>query len=510
MKKKVLIIFVTLFTLATGSLLMVQYVQMKRTITMSNNLFNISVNNAMDNMIDQLNRLKVEDYIGQKNRYNLLKLKRIEELNEKIQNIVMENYTLFYDTNVVELGVTMIDSVKLLRGVKISQADSMAINSYNSLLNTRDRLMDDGVYEQFVNDISEYMFDNIMSSNSFKYEALDSLIKEHLVINGVDIEPFVGIYDNTNNKFLYCSEEGAEQRLRESPFNYRFHPMGILSPGEYFIVLDFPLSSLLLRENSTYYFLLSFFLISLILILFFLSMRTIYKQEKLDEMKTDFISNMTHEIKTPIATIGLACEMLQDPGMSVDKSSRETYINIISDENHRMRMLIETILQNAKMANKNFAMNFKETNLVELAGKVAKSFNLRMQSLGGTMTRNFTEEPAIVIGDELHLSNMIYNLIDNAIKYSDGKPEIALTVAKEVKDIKLSIKDNGIGISKESQKHIFEKFYRVPTGNVHNVKGFGIGLNYVRQVVELHHGTISVDSTPGEGSTFTVRIPHCN
>ncbi len=508
MKKTFLVLIITLFTLAAASLMVVQYVQMKRTVTVSDNLFNISVNNAMDDMIEQLNRLKVEDYIGQQDRYMLLKYKRVEELNDKMQQIVKENYAVFYDTNLVEVGVTMQDSVRLLRGAVVSATDSQAIASYNTLLATRDRLQNGkDFYNQFVSDISEYVVDNIMTSSSFNHELLDSLITDKLMVNGVDIAPYIGIYDRTNNTFLYCNTKGQEQKLRDSPFKYRFHPDGMMSPNEYFIVLQFPLSSLLLKENSTLYFVISFVLVFLILLLFLLSMRTIVKQEKLDEMKTDFISNMTHEIKTPLATISLACEMLQDPSVSTDPSSNGNFIGIINEESRRMRLLVDTILQNAKMSNKNFSMNPQEIDLHKIIEKVIQSFAIKIDSRGGSLTCNLQANPPILWGDELHITNLVYNLIDNAVKYSTDKLDILLETRIEGDKIVLSVADHGIGISKEDQKHIFEKFYRVSTGNVHNVKGFGIGLNYVWQVVKLHNGEIAVDSTVGAGSTFTITLP---
>ena len=508
MKKIFWISLITLFTLAAAGLLVVQYTQMRRTVEVSDNLFNISVNNAMDDMIEQLNRLKVEDYISQNDRYKLLKFKRIDELNERMQDIVKQNYSVFYDTTLVKVGITMIDSVILLPGVTVSATDSDAIASYNSILATRDRLLNSpDFYNQFVTDISEYVVDNIMTSNAFNYSLLDSLITEKLMLNGVDIAPYIGVYDYTNDKFLYCNTEGKEQKLSESPYKYRFHPNGMMSPNEYFIVLQFPLSSLLLKENSTIYFVISLILVIFILILFMLSIRAIFRKEKLDNMKSDFINNMTHEIKTPIATISLACEMLQDPSVSTDPTSNSTYIGIISDENRRMRMLVETILQSAKMSNKNFSLNCKEINLHEIVDSVVKNFRLRVESRGGTLECNLEAQPPTIVADELHITNMVYNLIDNAIKYSPEKIDIHISTRTEGSNTVFSISDHGLGISKEDQKHIFERFYRVSTGNVHNVKGFGIGLSYVQQVVALHKGTITVDSAVGEGTTFTITLP---
>jgi len=298
-----------------------------------------------------------------------------------------------------------------------------------------------------------------------------------------------------------------EKKLSQSPYKYRFHPDGMMSPNEYFILLQFPLSSLLLKENSTIYFVISLILIILILILFSLSLRALFRKEKLDEMKNDFINNMTHEIKTPIATISLACEMLQDPNIGNDPASNRTYIGIIGDENRRMRMLVETILQSSKMSSKNFQLNLKEIDLNATVESVAANFQLQIANRSGSLTCSLEAHPSTVIGDELHITNMIYNLIDNAIKYSPSQLEIAVSTRNEGSNIVLVVKDHGLGISKEDQKHIFERFYRVSTGNVHDVKGFGIGLSYVHQVVTLHKGTIAIDSTPGEGTAFTITLP---
>ena len=172
-----------------------------------------------------------------------------------------------------------------------------------------------------------------------------------------------------------------------------------------------------------------------------------------------------------------------------------------------MRLLVDTILQNAKMSTKNFSMNPQEIDLHKIIEKVIQSFAIKIDSRGGSLTCNLQANPPILWGDELHITNLVYNLIDNAVKYSTDKLDILLETRIEGDKIVLSVADHGIGISKEDQKHIFEKFYRVSTGNVHNVKGFGIGLNYVWQVVKLHNGEIAVDSTVGEGSTFTITLP---
>ena len=216
---------------------------------------------------------------------------------------------------------------------------------------------------------------------------------------------------------------------------------------------------------------------------------------------------MTHEIKTPISTISLACEMLKDDSVTSDTESRRNFINIISDENRRMRVLIETLLQSAKMASRKVTINCKIIDLNNIVNDSAQSFLLAVKNKHGQIDLDLQPLEGELYADELHISNMIHNLVDNAIKYSPQQPHITLKTFSENGYAVFIISDNGIGIAKEDQKHIFEKFYRVSTGDIHNVKGFGIGLNYVYQVVNLHNGKINISSELGKGTTFTIHLP---
>lgn len=337
---------------------------------------------------------------------------------------------------------------------------------------------------------------------SFNYQELDSLIAEELLLNGIEIHPLVGIYDASQASFLYSSDASKEDRLEQSPYRYNFNPIGVVSTGQYFITLAFPHKELFLQSNTKVYLYMTIFLLVVISVMFIISVRTIAAQWRLNQMKTEFISNMTHEIKTPLSTIGLACEMLQE-----NETNDKTFINIIADENKRMRVLVETILQSAKMSNKNFAINPKEMDINTVIATVLQSFSLTIGNRGGLIETHLDADPATIEADELHITNMVYNLVDNAIKYSTDAPHIVVSTLREGDKVKISVQDHGIGIAKENQKRVFEKFYRVSTGNVHNVKGFGIGLNYVAQVVRLHHGHIALDSELGRGSTFTVTLP---
>lgn len=406
----------------------------------------------------------------------------------------------WFRTLVISIFALAALSLVVIQFVQTRRTFSISDNMFNVSVNN--------AMDEVVRQMSGEVFQTASHpATSFNYQELDSLIAEELLLNGIDLHPVVGIYDGSQGSFLYSSDASKENRLEESPYRYNFSPIGVVSSGQYFITLAFPDTELFLQSNTKVYLYMTLFLLVVIATMFFISLRTLATQRRLDQMKTEFINNMTHEIKTPISTIGLACEMLRDETVSQDAATRSNFLGIISDENQRMRVLVETILQSAKMANKNFAINPKEVDINSLTAKVLQSFRLTIANRGGSIEAHLDASPSTLEADELHITNMVYNLIDNAIKYSVDAPRIVVTTLCDNENIVLSVKDHGIGIAKENQKRVFEKFYRVSTGNVHNVKGFGIGLNYVAQVVRLHHGHISLESELGQGSTFTVKLP---
>lgn len=506
MKKNFLLILLAVFTTAAISLIIIQLSQTRRAAVVSENLFNISVSNSLDEVMDQLNRLKVEDYISQNDRYKLIKYKRIEELNQNMQQILQNNSALFYDEKRVHIGASMQDPAVIV--AHISHEDSATIKRYNTLLSSRDKLLNNhAFYDQFIDEISEYVVDNLIHQATFNYALIDSLILEQLVLGGIDIRPTIAIYNNTQDTFLHISEPINTELIRDAPFRFSFKPSALTTTDKYYILLRFPTSSLILENTLNKYLFLSIFLLIIITLTFAVAVRIIVSQRKLDDMKSDFINNMTHEVKTPIATVALACEMLEDPDVETDEASRRTYINIIHTENARMQTLAETILLSAKMGKKEYKMKLQEVDVDTLITKTAQSFTLYMKSHNGHLTIDL-QAKSHVVGDEMHLRSMINNLIDNAIKYSPSVVDITISSRRDNDNhVVLSISDKGIGISKEDQKHIFEKFYRVSTGDVHNIKGFGIGLNYVSEVVRMHKGTIKVDSELNVGTTFTITLP---
>lgn len=500
MKRRFLVLFSTIFALAAITLVLVQIWQTRKAAEMSDNLVNICVNNAIDEVFNQIDQMRVEDYLNAEERYKLVRNRRIDEFNEKMQDIIRTNSNLFYDESRVVFGISTVDSAMEKNGATISNEEHDAIAEYNILLKARNRLIDNTKHSGNNGTLS-------IDPTKINYELLDSLVREELIVNGVETPPYVGVLQVASDSLLYCSAESDSAKLKLTPFKYAFQVSGIQNTDEIFVVLYFPPTPLILSAGANWSTIFSICMILLITFLFIFSIRTIWSQRKLDEMKTDFINNMTHEIKTPIATIGLACEMLRDPSVSTDVASLRNFVDIIGNENRRMRVLIETLLQSAKMASKKFSIAPKEIDLNSVVNNAIESFVLSVKNRNGILETDLQPITGTLFADELHVSNMIHNLIDNAIKYSASDLFIRITTSMEDGFAVLRIQDHGIGIAKEDQKHIFEKFYRVSTGNVHNVKGFGIGLNYVAQVVALHKGKISVESEPNQGSTFTIQLP---
>ncbi len=242
---------------------------------------------------------------------------------------------------------------------------------------------------------------------------------------------------------------------------------------------------------------------------FYLTLHTMLRQKKLSEIKNDFINNMTHEFKTPIATISLAVDAIRNEKVQRDTGKLSYFSEIIKEENQRMNRQVETILRSALMDRQEVQLSLKPLHIHTIIRDVADNFMLRLQEKQGMLEMNLGAQDDLIEGDEVHMSNLINNLMDNAVKYSKDNvaPKICITTTSNDKKFIIKIEHNGIGMTRETVKRIFEKFYRAHSGYILNVKGFGLGLSYVKTVVEGHGGNIKADSTLGKGSCFTIELP---
>jgi len=335
---------------------------------------------------------------------------------------------------------------------------------------------------------------------------LDSLISSELNIHGIDTRFEFGIYKMEKAAFLMEKSPNFSRELIEKGYAFPLFASDIFTTPEYLLIY-FPNEKQFLLTELWGMLLISIILIIAIVSSFTYTITTIFRQKKLSEIKNDFINNMTHEFKTPISTISLACEALNDPDVGKSEELSRNYVSIIGEENKRLAGMAEKILQTAVLEKGQLKMKREEIDLHEVITDVVRNIRIQVELKDGVILPDFRALEPILEGDRVHLTNLVYNLLDNANKYAPKKPVIRITTENYSGGIILTIEDNGIGISKSDQKKIFDKLYRVSTGNIHEVRGFGLGLSYVKAIVEEHHGRISLESEVGKGSRFRISLP---
>ncbi len=337
------------------------------------------------------------------------------------------------------------------------------------------------------------------------FKLLDQDLKAELMNNGINIAYHFTVSTQDGREVYRCpdySEEGEEYTYSQVLFrNDPANKMGVVK-------IHFPdMNSYIF--SSVRFMIPSVVFTLVLLITFLFTIATIFRQKRYTEIKNDFINNMTHELKTPIASISLAAQMLNDDSVKKSEHMTKHLCNTINDDTKRLRMLVEKVLQMSMFDRKSVSFNKKELDLNEMLEDVVSSFTLRVEHTGGKIYTEIEAVDSSMYVDEIHFQNAINNLFDNAVKYR--KPDKPLNIYIRTWNTNdhlcFSIRDNGQGIKKENLKKVFEKFYRVHTGNVHDVKGFGLGLAYVKNIVDSMGGSISVDSEYGKGTKFIIKLP---
>ncbi|MBN3034387.1 MAG: HAMP domain-containing histidine kinase [Bacteroidales bacterium] len=331
---------------------------------------------------------------------------------------------------------------------------------------------------------------------------LDHFLKTEFEYSNIRIDYEYAIYDCETNQMVYGnyinqsrkSENRADRFQKYDEFTYYF---GILFPSKTAYILQdmdiWLVSSLVLIAA------MAFFAYSIFVIL---------KQKRLSEVQKDFINNMTHEFKTPISTIGIAASVLSDPDILTEPWRLQNYAAIISDQNKKLQNHIEKVLQLATLDSPPFSLKIEKVDCHELIREVITNFRISIPQISDYVSLDLAARDRMILADRLHCTNLIFNLVDNAVKYSKENPRISVSTRNEDSHkLILMVADQGIGIEMRYQKKIFDRFFRVPSGNVHNVKGFGLGLHYVMSIVENHKWKMSMESTHGQGTCFTIIIP---
>lgn len=335
--------------------------------------------------------------------------------------------------------------------------------------------------------------------------SLDTLLKKELRSRGITIPYKYIVKNSTNILFASFSENSAPNFIADA-YRAQLFPSD-LQPQNHFLYVHFPDTQGFILSNMWTVFTSSVFLIIMIGGIFYTSVNTMLKQKKLATIKNDFINNMTHEFKTPISTISLAVEVMKDNDVKKDNTKMNRYLNIIQDENRRLGTQVEKVLQMALLDKGDVRLKLERVNIHETIEQVLTNLSVQIEQKSGVVNLELDAEKPEIEADDVHVTNIIYNLLDNANKYSPDTPDITIKTENEEGFLKITITDKGIGMTKEQLNKIFDRFYRVPTGNRHDVKGFGLGLSYVKKMVESHQGMIQVESKIGEGSIFEVYLP---
>lgn len=336
---------------------------------------------------------------------------------------------------------------------------------------------------------------------------LDTLIAEHLTDVGIDLPYVYGVAAINDDSLHLVNRPDYYAQLKNSPFATSLFSGDFLASGIKLQVYFPDWNVFILKQMSPS--LAATTMFTLIIIgSFFYTLRTIYRQKRFSSLLVEFINNMTHEFKTPISTITVATETIALPEIRRQEDKLLHFNTIIRDEIGRMRTHVDKILQMAVLEEGDYELQMTSVDIHEIIRGVMEKMALHVGQRGGSISSKLDARRHFVRGDPFHLVNIIFNLLDNATKYSPDAPMVTIATGDEREYLCLSVKDNGIGISSEDQRHVFDKYYRVSTGDRHDVRGFGLGLSYVKLMVEAHHGNISLESEPGKGTTVTIKLPY--
>jgi two-component system, OmpR family, phosphate regulon sensor histidine kinase PhoR len=333
---------------------------------------------------------------------------------------------------------------------------------------------------------------------------LENMLRTEFLNREINHDFQYSIYNCFNDSVVFTkivsNEEDLESQVSQAP------SVQWDDDGHYFSVFFPTLHFEVLGEMK--FWIASSTILLCVLGFFVYVINIILKQKRLSEIKTDFINNMTHELKTPISTIGLSSEVLLQKDVALNPERIKNYAQIIKSENQRLQTQVERVLQMARLETEEIQLSKKDCDIHELIEVAVPSIELNFRDVALSIETRLSAEMSTIFGDEMHITNIIYNLLDNAAKYSGDAPKILIETSSDKTGVTIAVEDNGMGIPKEYRKMVFEKFFRIPTGNVHDVKGFGIGLHYVKSITRAHRGSVKITNGSGTGARFEVRIPY--
>lgn len=525
MKKHTLRAIIVLMTLAMLGLISFQLYWINNAIKVHQAQFKQDVHEALQSVADKLekqeiiylaaNHLKIATNNNHRDCQDPCEANQQENRLDsiiKIYDVYNKKNTSPYSYQTKYESYSYQKSAQLLNGVSQNIQFEFSTGSYDTTISlafdkdfNSHKLIDKTSIVSVV--LEELIATNSGARKAINYQLVDSLLKIELSNRGIDLQPDLGVYNKKQSQFTYLNAGIADQqKMLNSGMMVNLFPNDLLGSFNY-LVVNFPNQQRWLIKKIWFTLTSSAVLVIVIMFIFGFAIFTILKQKKLSEIKNDFINNMTHEFKTPISTVSLACEALQEPEAKHAPSFIDRYVGIIADENKRLGQQVEKVLQIATLDKKDFKFKPENLDLHQIITQAVGNIALAVEKKQGAIEMQLEATNPILFSDKLHLTNIVNNLLDNANKYSPHKPRIVIKTSKTDNGIILQVMDNGVGISREEAQRIFDKFYRVPTGNLHDVKGFGLGLTYVKTIVDAMGGSISVASTPRKGSTFTISIP---
>ena len=532
MNKSSIRIIVVVASIALMGLIAIQIYWVNNAILLGKERFEQSVNEALTNVVSRMEKLQAAAKITKKFKFRKQGIRWFSADGSSkggtkfVHDSIGDKHPFSLEKKKVNVKIVE-DYAADSNGVIIKKTREKDYSSDSASSNFDARTKSDGptFFQQFgtvetnqnwishknamVNDI----FDELVSINVYndyinKTDTLliDSILHVELLEKGISAKYIFGVTSEKNLPVDTSKISERQKKIESSSYKVNLSPDNIFIKPQYLSIF-FPGQNKYLLSSMWGLLLVSLAFMLTLIISFYYTISTIFKQKKLSEIKNDFISNMTHEFKTPISTISLAVEVLNDKSVEKSADRINNYVKMIGDENKRLSLLVENILQTAILDKGEFKLKIQNIDIHNLIEQTIHNIKLQVENKEGEIDIELNATEPEISGDRVHVTNIVFNLIDNALKYSKENPRIKISTHNNREGIFIAVKDNGIGVSKENQKRIFDTMYRVPTGNIHNVKGFGLGLSYVKAVVEKHGGSIQVDSELGKGSMFTVFLP---
>ena len=512
MSRKMLITLIVLMAVVLSGLILVQGSMIKSASDIREEQFNQLVANALDMVAVQLNL----------DEQRLAREYASRGIIPGQQNPPSEFSNVFPRNNLSQ--ATMSFQLSYSQGNQYGQmeekykadvADSLKANAISQMQRFLEESLDlERRRQQWIRDSKWQNYEILLEDRPIE-ERIDSARLELFLRNAmaqteIDLDYKYAIKNSTlgKDRIIFGDSEYNPGKKKEYPQLLFQNDYNGSKPN--YLNIYFPDRRRYLVKQTGLTIIPTFILTGLLIAIFAYALIVIMRQKKLSNIKNDFINNMTHELKTPISTISLASQMLQDGSVTNTPSIIEHVSNVINQESKRLSFQVEKVLQMAVFNEGRLKLKFREFDANKMIKTVTGNFELRVNNKNGTLHTEISADNALIKGDEVHITNVIFNLLDNAMKYSREIPEIWVKTENRKDQILITIQDNGIGIAKEHQAQIFDRFYRVPTGNVHDVKGFGLGLSYVKKIIDLHNATIKVESALNKGTKFKIYFPQIN